>query len=195
MKQPKSASRPRTKPADVRRDDLLTAAEKIFLEKGVEPTTIEKLTRGAGISKGAFYLHFASKGEVIEALRARFIETVLERIKTGTRAHQSADWRSRLAAWSRSCAAAHLEASHVHAMIFAAATSPNPQGMVRNLLIEDLTSLLVGGAAAAAWELRSPRLTAIFLFNGLHGVVASEQGHQLVLEEVERLFLSVVGLG
>ena len=58
----------------------MLVAERLFLEKGVDHTTIEEVTQGAGVSKGAFYLHFSSKADVIEALRPRFVQKLLNGI-------------------------------------------------------------------------------------------------------------------
>jgi AcrR family transcriptional regulator len=54
---------------------LLRAAEEIFARKGLAATKVEEIAREAGLSKGAFYLHFTSKEEsfkqVVESFLAR----------------------------------------------------------------------------------------------------------------------------
>jgi len=54
---------------------LLRAAEEVFSEKGIALAKVEEITRRAGLSKGAFYLHFDSKEdafkEVVESFLAR----------------------------------------------------------------------------------------------------------------------------
>jgi AcrR family transcriptional regulator len=54
---------------------LLRAAEEVFAEKGITLAKVEEITRRAGLSKGAFYLHFDSKEdafkEVVESFLAR----------------------------------------------------------------------------------------------------------------------------
>lgn len=54
----------RTKPATERRNDLMDAAERLFLEHGVLHTTIEQICNLAKVAKGTFYIYFASKEEV-----------------------------------------------------------------------------------------------------------------------------------
>lgn len=168
---PSPAGRPRTKPAETRRDELMTSAERIFLEKGVEPATIEEITRGADVSKGAFYLHFSSKADVLQALRARFVQTMLDRILAAVGRRDAGDWHGRLAAWSQSCATGYLDAARVHHLVFASAPPPPREGLTRNILIDDLAALLAGGTEAKAWCVDDPCFTAVFLFNALHGVV------------------------
>ena len=43
---------PRTKPPEQRRDDLMNAAQRLFLDLGVSATTVEQITSGAGVAKG-----------------------------------------------------------------------------------------------------------------------------------------------
>jgi len=54
---------------------LLRAAEEVFADKGLAAAKVEEITRRAGLSKGAFYLHFDSKEEafkqVVESFLAR----------------------------------------------------------------------------------------------------------------------------
>jgi len=60
----------------------MDAAERLFLEQGVAPTTIEQITDGAGVAKGTFYLYFSSKEDILVALGDRFGAQHLATIKT-----------------------------------------------------------------------------------------------------------------
>ena len=72
---------PRTKPAEVRLDELMAAAEKLFLAKGVEATTISEIVEEAQVAKGTFYHYFASKNEMLTALGNRYTARFLERLR------------------------------------------------------------------------------------------------------------------
>ena len=54
---------------------LLAAAETEFVRHGLDGAKVEQITRRAGLSKGAFYLHFESKDDafrhLVEAMVAR----------------------------------------------------------------------------------------------------------------------------
>ncbi len=54
---------------------LLRAAEEVFAKKGLDSAKVEEIAKLAGVSKGAFYLHFEGKEEaflhVVEAFLAR----------------------------------------------------------------------------------------------------------------------------
>ncbi|MBX3214493.1 MAG: TetR/AcrR family transcriptional regulator [Labilithrix sp.] len=47
---------------------LLRAAEHVFADRGIAGAKIEDIARGAGLSKGAFYLHFESKEAAVKEL-------------------------------------------------------------------------------------------------------------------------------
>lgn len=55
--------------------DLLRVAEAIFSERGLSGARVEDITARAGVSKGAFYLHFQSKEDcfrqIVEGFLAR----------------------------------------------------------------------------------------------------------------------------
>jgi AcrR family transcriptional regulator len=73
-----AAGRRRQSPApERRRGDLLDAATALFAANGVEATSIAAITAAAGVSKGNFYRYFASREELIAALKARFVDEVL----------------------------------------------------------------------------------------------------------------------
>ena len=50
------------------RKAILTAAKKVFLEKGYLNTTIEKVAAKARVSKGAIYLYFSSRDDLYMSL-------------------------------------------------------------------------------------------------------------------------------
>ena len=58
---------------------LYAIAEKLFRENDVSDVTIEMITRQAGITKGAFYVHFESK----DALVSRLVADYTSHVDTG----------------------------------------------------------------------------------------------------------------
>jgi AcrR family transcriptional regulator len=62
------------KKADERRTEILDAAQRLFMSRGYDATTVNDLITFVGISKGAFYHHFSSKDDVLHALVWRMAE-------------------------------------------------------------------------------------------------------------------------
>lgn len=55
------------------RDALLDAAREAFARRGLAQARVEDITRRAGVSKGAFYLHFRTKEDAFEEIVQRFL--------------------------------------------------------------------------------------------------------------------------
>jgi AcrR family transcriptional regulator len=192
--------RPRTKPPEERRDELMNAAKRLFLKQGVASTTIEQITSGADVAKGTFYLYFSSKEDVLAALGERFGQDHLEKIKTAIAAKPEADWRAKLATWAKACATSYLDSIRLHDIVFYGPRPRRREGLVDNIVIDHLSELLRGGGEAGAWSVDDPRFTAVFLFSGLHAVVDDAYSKEKrvnrtrLWQRAERLFFREVGI-
>lgn len=84
------------KAAAVRRLELVDLAQRLFLERGYERTTVGDVIDAAGVSKGAFYHHFRAKEDLLEAIAERFARENLEESVGAVRADPSLDALQRL---------------------------------------------------------------------------------------------------
>ena len=50
------------------REEVLTAAAEVFYEHGVSGSSLDKIAKRAGVTRGAIYWHFKDKAEVLTAL-------------------------------------------------------------------------------------------------------------------------------
>lgn len=57
--------------AEQTRQAVLDAAEEIFCSQGVAAATLEKISRRAGVTRGALYWHFKDKADLLAALHER----------------------------------------------------------------------------------------------------------------------------
>ena len=64
------------KSAEVRREEILDCAERLFATKGYDGTPVNEIIANLGISKGAFYHHFESKEHLLQALAGRIAAEV-----------------------------------------------------------------------------------------------------------------------
>ena len=166
-----SQIRPRTRPPEERREELLNAALHCFLKQGVEATTIEQITTTAEVAKGTFYLYFSSKEELLAGLGERFECGLLAKIEAAVMECSPDDWEGKLAAWAVACVHGYLDEIRLHDIAFFGYRRPVRQGLVDNGIINQLEALLKDGAAARAWRVEDARCCANFLFSGMHGVV------------------------
>ncbi len=68
------------KDTTTRRNRILDAAAELFERFGYDKTTVSDIADGAGVSKGAIYLHFESKEELFEALLVQEIKSYVDRL-------------------------------------------------------------------------------------------------------------------
>ena len=62
----------RNKYPEITEERILQAAERLFLEKGYDNTTIQDIVDALGdLTKGAVYHHFKSKEDIMEAVGDR----------------------------------------------------------------------------------------------------------------------------
>jgi AcrR family transcriptional regulator len=69
------------KEPEVRKSEIIDAAEKLFSEKGFEAATVNDILSAVAIAKGTFYYYFKSKEEVLDAIIQRRINSGLEAAK------------------------------------------------------------------------------------------------------------------
>ena len=74
------------KKGDVRRDEILATAWRLFSERGYEKTSVQDILDEIGFSKGGFYHHFDSKLELLEAICENAAETSAEKAKQAAEA-------------------------------------------------------------------------------------------------------------
>lgn len=71
-------------PEEVRRRQIVDAAKRCFIAKGLDATTMRDIAKEARLSLGGIYFHFASKAEIFRAICNETYGTVLRRWQTMT---------------------------------------------------------------------------------------------------------------
>lgn len=167
----RARGRPRTKPAELRREELLDAAQQLFLDKGIGATSIDDIASAAQVAKGTFYLYFPSKEALLHALQERFVAGFVERLEIAMDRCGPDRWRLRLQAWVKTIIEGYLDNVRLHDVIFHELQPYDRHAMSNNSAIDQLTTLLGEGGKAGAWLAEEPRATAVMFFHALHGGV------------------------
>jgi AcrR family transcriptional regulator len=111
----------RTKPAEQRRAELLAAGQALFLAKGIAGTSLDDITQRAGVSKGLFYLYFASKEDLVLALREQFSRDLADRMSAAIEAVPAdppTAWADRLDACARAGLERYRDLHDLHEVLF-----------------------------------------------------------------------------
>lgn len=173
VKAPLPASQPRpprTKPAEVRLEELMAAAEKLFLANGVEATTISSIVEEAQVAKGTFYHYFAAKTDMLAALAARYTRQYLDALERAVAACEDDDWTGKLQAWIHASIQTYVDTYRTHDIVYGNHHHHDRQNRDKNAILDQLLGILQGGKAAGAWSLPQPRITALLIYSGVHGV-------------------------
>ncbi|HEX5304126.1 MAG TPA: TetR/AcrR family transcriptional regulator, partial [Streptosporangiaceae bacterium] len=185
----------RTKPAEQRRAELLAAGQALFLAKGIAGTSLDDITQRAGVSKGLFYLYFASKEDLVLALREQFSRDLAERMRAAAEAVPATTrpasggtgWADRLDACVRAGLERYRDLHDLHEVLFHHAHVPPPAsgsgtpGTVTpdwgNSESPDpapapaarvIRELLEAGVAAGAFDVPDPESTAVLCYASMH---------------------------
>lgn len=67
--------------AQFHRTNIIRAAEQLFLEKGIENTTMDSIARTADYSKATLYVYFKNKDEIISSITLISMKLFLDRVK------------------------------------------------------------------------------------------------------------------
>jgi len=163
--------RPRTKPPAIRREELMDAAEHLFLAQGIAATSIDAIVARADVAKGTFYLHFQSKEQLLAALQQRFIDDFCSDLQAAIDRCRPGDWQARLRAWVVAGVNGYLDRRALHDLVFHEFRPEGRHATHKNSTVDQLAEFLTQGTRAGAWSMSNPRLQAIMLFHALHGAV------------------------
>ncbi|WP_200093289.1 TetR/AcrR family transcriptional regulator [Klebsiella sp. S69] len=168
---PQEAKGPRTKPAEVRLDELMSAAERLFLANGVEATTINEIVEQAKVAKGTFYHYFSSKNDMLASLGERYTAEFLGQLQKAVDACPANDWQGRLRTWIEASVEVYAKTYRIHDIVY---TNHHHHHHHRNnqpkdAILEQLLKIIERGKAAGVWESDQPRIVALLIYSGVHG--------------------------
>jgi len=184
--------------SDLRRRDLMDASEQLFAHKGVAVTTVDDITRAAGVAKGTFYLYFSSKDDLLTALRGRFVEDCGKRIAMLAARLPAADWIGRLDAWVEGGIRHYLDHIELHDVLFLAGEHEHGS-MADSPLVTGLAELIRAGMAAGVWRVEAPEFVSLFLFYAIHGIVdyiatSRRTDHKAVIRLSQKIVQRTLGV-
>ena len=170
MPEGEAVPRRRTKAPETRALALMDAAERLFIAKGIAATGIDDIAAGAQVAKGTFYLYFPSKEALLGALQQRFVDSFCTRLQEAMDRHRADNHRARLRAWVATGLETYLDNVALHDVVFHEYRPEDRRMRNDNAVITQLVGLLQRGDAAGVWDVEDATLTAVILFNALHGV-------------------------
>lgn len=152
----------------MRREQILDAATRVFLDKGIGVATMADVAAAAGIAKGTVYLYFESKDALVAGLQARYAAELLSAVEeleaapTGERVHAMDRFVGHLVDY-------HLDhRDFLHVLFHQSAWQ---ERHITDRFYEGLVRFVRAGRRSKEFRMPDAEITARFLLDGLHGVM------------------------
>jgi AcrR family transcriptional regulator len=159
----------RIRQPEIRPDQILDAAERVLLTRGDGAMTMDAVATEAAVGKGTVYHYYASKADVLAALRARWVERTVAESASVAAARRP---RTALQRIERFLAAlldvTVRDGALIWILFHVTATEEEDElaGVYAYLL-----EVVKRGVADGEFDLTDPEFTTQFLLDGFHGVV------------------------
>jgi AcrR family transcriptional regulator len=190
---PTTHAEARRLPADVRREQILDAAERVLLERGLAATTVADVADAAGIAKGTVYLQFASKNDLIAALRARYLERFVAAFGSTSRDRTAT---KRILHVTHALYDFSVEHHELHHLLFHESGFSEADAFASAR--RAITEVIRAGKADDEFTVDDVAATAAFILHGLHGLLVESLHHgtprKQALRSADALVLRSLGI-
>jgi AcrR family transcriptional regulator len=162
------------KDPDVRRQELMDAALRVFHDKGLAKATISDVTDEAGVAKGTFYLYFDSKEHLLGALKDRFVDEILDHAASLYERVGKDDWWALADTSVQSMIDFMLEHRDMIEVFSQEGLTPATRRLFadcENKLRMMFSAGIAAGIEAGAFRVTDPLMAATLLDHAVHGSV------------------------
>ncbi len=87
--------RRKKEPRSVHRENIVSAASTLFMEKGMAATSMDDIAKASGYSKATLYVYFENKEEIVGILVLNSMKKLYDYISTALNQHDSTEARYR----------------------------------------------------------------------------------------------------
>jgi AcrR family transcriptional regulator len=188
-----------TKGPAERKSELIDVAERLFLERGYENTTVSDIVKEVGVAQGTFYYYFASKHDVLDAVIEREIdEPEREIMAIAHRADEDAEFKLREMAdvILRFQTAKRGLIEHVHEESNAVMHEKMERRIIARLA-PTMTEVIEEGIAREALSTDYPEETAEFLIAAMiflfHQPDMDEERHERLHAALQKILDRIFG--
>lgn len=85
--------RRKKEPRSVHRENIVSAASALFMEKGIAATSMDDIAKAAGYSKATLYVYFENKEEIVGILVLNSMKKLYSYISAALAQHESTETR------------------------------------------------------------------------------------------------------
>lgn len=181
-----------------KKQQITNAAEELFLKDGYDKTTMDNITSLANISKGTLYHYFKSKEELLKALRAKFENEVLHRVSQQVDKCAENDWKSKVETWIKASVSAYIELKDLHDLVIYSSNLPYRQTLLDAKITRLLSTIILEGNRARAWDIDDPDWTATIMFYSFRGgcdeAILGMQDVNVLPDKLKSIFFRILNI-
>ncbi|MCI8771711.1 MAG: TetR/AcrR family transcriptional regulator [Lachnospiraceae bacterium] len=85
--------RRKKEPISVHRENIVSAASALFMERGIATTSMDDIAKAAGYSKATLYVYFENKEEIVGILVLNSMKKLFDYISSALTQHESTETR------------------------------------------------------------------------------------------------------
>ncbi len=191
-----------TKKPEVRKQELIDIAQKLFIAKGYEATSVRDILHEVDGAPGMFYHHFSSKEEIYKVAMAQYVDGYVEKIKSilNDKTVPVSERVQNLLQLIKKTFTEYLSASsvsHYSPECFAAVVivSMKILNQVANSLDSFIVELIGNGLVSDSMVLSlKTRQLALFILYGIYGILHDGSEDEISTELIDKNLSEIVPL-
>jgi AcrR family transcriptional regulator len=192
-----------TKDREVRKSELIEAAETLFREAGYRQTTVSHIVKKVGVAQGTFYYYFQSKDDILDAVVDHYIDIYREALER-LQVREDIDPCRKIEIVANTALAMHKYDPHLAEFLHAEENLATHQRyMMKSIgtVIPLIVAIVEQGKASGMFDVRYPRESVemmVYAFMYLEDAVAlsgEDERYQHMIQAAEDILTRVLGVG
>ncbi len=191
-----------SKDPDVRKGELIEAAETLFREDGYRQTSVSDIVKKVGVAQGTFYYYFKSKDDILNAVVDHYIDIYRQSL-VGLLARDDIDACRKIEIVANTALAMHKYDPHLAEFLHSEENLATHQRyMIKSIstVIPLVIALVEQGRAAGVFNVRYPRESVemmVYAFMYLEDAVAvsgDDERYRYMIAAAEDILTRVLGI-
>jgi AcrR family transcriptional regulator len=191
-----------TKDREVRKSELIEAAETLFREEGYRQTSVSDIVKKVGVAQGTFYYYFQSKDDILNAVVDHYID-IYRRSLEWLLARDDMDPCRKIEIVANTALAMHKYDPRLAEFLHAEENLATHQRYMMksiSVVIPLITAIVGQGKEAGIFDLRYPRESVemlVYAFMYLEDAVAlseDDERYRDMIQAAEDILTRVLGV-
>jgi len=191
-----------SKDPEVRKSELIEAAEVLFREEGYRQTSVSDIVKKIGVAQGTFYYYFKSKDDILDAVVDHYID-LYKRSLEMLLADECTDPCKKIEVIANTALALHKYDPHLADFLHSEENLATHQRYIMksvSVVIPHIVAIVEQGKAAGIFNVRYPRESVemmVYAFMYLEDAVAlsgDDERYRHMIGAAEDILARVLGV-